>query len=72
MSGRVACSGICTPVVRVFVDSPAIILLVDISIAAAAQRFQQSDNLPATITNTTQQKQINRKQTINKPQINRK
>jgi hypothetical protein len=34
-------------------------LLVDVSIAAAAQRFQQSDNLPASITNSTQRKQIN-------------
>ena len=54
MSGWVAFSRICTPGVRVFVHSPAIILLVDVSIAAAAQRFQQSDNDLPTSTITAQ------------------
>ena len=60
MPDWVAFGTICTPV-RVFVDSPAVILLVDVSVAAAAQSFQQSDNLLTSITNTTQQKRIHRK-----------
>jgi hypothetical protein len=54
VSGWVAFSGIRTPGVRVFVNSPAVILLVDVSIAAAAQRFQQSDNDLPTSTITAQ------------------